>query len=194
MAERACAGGCVDPWLKKGQWSKEEDDILVSHIQKHGHRNWRALPRLAGLARCGKSCRLRWLNYLRPDIRRGNFTQEEEETIISLHQQLGNRWSAIAAKLPGRTDNEIKNVWHARLKKRSKPSSTSSERKRCRLETRECSSDDSNGGSGDSETLLLDENDFEEWEKLLNDDVSHVVDGMSFWRRVFEEGSDLMIF
>ncbi|KAE8708772.1 Transcription repressor MYB6 [Hibiscus syriacus] len=76
------------------------------------------------LLRCGKSCRLRWINYLRPHIKRGNFTLEEEETINQLHEMLGNRWSAIAAKLPGRTDNEIKNVWDTHLKKRLKPYQT----------------------------------------------------------------------
>ncbi|CAN4098138.1 unnamed protein product [Withania somnifera] len=109
---------CEKLGLKRGPWSKEEDDLLINYINKNGHPNWRALPKLAGLLRCGKSCRLRWTNYLRPDIKRGNFTSEEEDTIIRLHEVLGNRWSAIASKLPGRTDNEIKNIWHTRLKKK----------------------------------------------------------------------------
>ncbi|KAL4567474.1 hypothetical protein LXL04_023058 [Taraxacum kok-saghyz] len=109
---------CEKMGLKKGPWSHDEDQILTSYIQQHGHPNWRALPKHAGLLRCGKSCRLRWTNYLRPDIKRGNFSREEEDTIIHLHEMLGNRWSVIATNLPGRTDNEIKNVWHTFLKKR----------------------------------------------------------------------------
>ncbi|MBA0570754.1 hypothetical protein Golob_004368, partial [Gossypium lobatum] len=81
---------CDKMGLKKGPWTHEEDQILISYIQKHGHENWRALPKQAGLLRCGKSCRLRWINYLRPDIKRGNFSLEEEETIIQLHEMLGN--------------------------------------------------------------------------------------------------------
>ncbi|KAM7527299.1 hypothetical protein LguiB_030709 [Lonicera macranthoides] len=109
---------CEKMGLKRGAWTREEDQILTDYIRQHGHGNWRALPKQAGLLRCGKSCRLRWTNYLRPDIKRGNFTKEEEDTIINLHATLGNRWSTIAAKLPGRTDNEIKNVWHTHLKKK----------------------------------------------------------------------------
>nr|QIJ70647.1 MYB transcription factor [Macadamia integrifolia] len=109
---------CDKQGLKKGPWTPEEDEILVEYIKTNGHGSWRSLPKLAGLLRCGKSCRLRWTNYLRPDIKRGPFTLEEEKTIIQLHGMLGNRWAAIASQLPGRTDNEIKNFWNTHLKKR----------------------------------------------------------------------------
>lgn len=109
---------CEKNGLKKGPWTPDEDQKLIDYIQKHGYGNWRTLPKNAGLQRCGKSCRLRWTNYLRPDIKRGRFSFEEEETIIQLHGILGNKWSAIAARLPGRTDNEIKNYWNTHIRKR----------------------------------------------------------------------------
>ncbi|KAK4779005.1 hypothetical protein SAY86_006533 [Trapa natans] len=109
---------CDKVGLKKGPWTPEEDQKLLAYIEEHGHGSWRALPAKAGLHRCGKSCRLRWTNYLRPDIKRGKFSLQEEKTIIQLHALLGNRWSAIANHLPKRTDNEIKNYWNTHLKKR----------------------------------------------------------------------------
>ncbi|KAJ8568219.1 hypothetical protein K7X08_020941 [Anisodus acutangulus] len=108
----------IDEDLKKGPWTPDEDKKLMDYITKNGHTNWQLIPKRAGLNRCGKSCRLRWTNYLRPDIKRGAFSIEEEEIIINLHSLLGNKWSRIAAHLPGRTDNEIKNFYNTHLRKK----------------------------------------------------------------------------
>ncbi|KAL3749898.1 hypothetical protein ACJRO7_010943 [Eucalyptus globulus] len=115
MGRHSC---CHKQKLRKGLWSPEEDEKLLNYIAKFGLGCWSSVPKLAGLQRCGKSCRLRWINYLRPDLKRGAFSQQEESLIIELHAVLGNRWSQIAAHLPGRTDNEIKNLWNSGLKKK----------------------------------------------------------------------------
>ncbi|XP_066358525.1 transcription factor MYB16-like [Miscanthus floridulus] len=112
---------CDKAAVKRGPWSEEEDARLRSYIERHGGSaagGWMALPRKAGLHRCGKSCRLRWLNYLRPGVRHGGFSPEEDRVICALYAAVGSRWSLIAAHLPGRTDNGIKNYWNTRLKKR----------------------------------------------------------------------------
>ncbi|KAG2267654.1 hypothetical protein Bca52824_062209 [Brassica carinata] len=108
---------CEKIGIKKGPWTPEEDIILVSYIQEHGPGNWRSVPTNTGLLRCSKSCRLRWTNYLRPGIKRGNFTPHEERMIIHLQALLGNKWASIASYLPQRTDNDIKNYWNTHLKK-----------------------------------------------------------------------------
>ncbi|XP_044481232.1 transcription factor MYB26-like [Mangifera indica] len=120
MGHHSC---CNQQKVKRGLWSPEEDEKLIRYITTHGYGCWSEVPEKAGLQRCGKSCRLRWINYLRPDIRRGRFTPEEERLIISLHSVVGNRWAHIASHLPGRTDNEIKNYWNSWIKKKiRKPS------------------------------------------------------------------------
>ncbi|BAT75926.1 MYB-like transcription factor ODO1 [Vigna umbellata] len=115
MGRQPC---CDKLGVKKGPWTAEEDKKLINFILTNGQCCWRAVPKLAGLRRCGKSCRLRWTNYLRPDLKRGLLTQAEEQLVIDLHARLGNRWSKIAARLPGRTDNEIKNHWNTHIKKK----------------------------------------------------------------------------
>ncbi|KAK1370803.1 MYB-related transcription factor [Heracleum sosnowskyi] len=115
MGRQPC---CDKVGLKKGPWTSDEDKKLINFILTNGQCCWRAVPKLAGLLRCGKSCRLRWTNYLRPDLKRGLLSEYEENLVIDLHSQLGNRWSKIASNLPGRTDNEIKNHWNTHIKKK----------------------------------------------------------------------------
>ncbi|KAJ9141060.1 hypothetical protein P3X46_031640 [Hevea brasiliensis] len=104
----------------RAAWTALEDKMLMDYVSMHGEGKWDRVAKKIGLRRCGKCCRLRWLNYLKPGIKRGNFSEDEEELIIRLHKLLGNRWSLIAGRLPGRTDSEIKNHWNANLSKTAK--------------------------------------------------------------------------
>ncbi|KAM0985606.1 hypothetical protein ACFX13_013082 [Malus domestica] len=119
---------------RKGPWTAEEDRLLIEYVRVHGEGRWNSVARLAGLKRNGKSCRLRWVNYLRPDLKRGQITPHEERIIVDLHARWGNRWSTIARSLPGRTDNEIKNYWRTHFKKKAvKAPSDASEKAKNRL-------------------------------------------------------------
>ncbi|KAK4487697.1 hypothetical protein RD792_005642, partial [Penstemon davidsonii] len=113
---------CEKVGLKRGRWTEEEDEILRKYIEANGEGSWRSLPKNAGLLRCGKSCRLRWINYLRSDLKRGNISPKEEEIIVNLHASLGNKYVfinyLIINHLPGRTDNEIKNYWNSHLSRK----------------------------------------------------------------------------
>ncbi|CAA0808793.1 Transcription factor MYB82 [Striga hermonthica] len=109
----------VRPNFKKGFWKPEEDMILKKYVETHGEGNWTLVSKKSGLLRGAKSCRLRWKNYLRPNIKRGTMSEDEKDLIIRLHKLLGNRWSLIAGRLPGRTDNEVKNYWNTHMIKKS---------------------------------------------------------------------------
>ncbi|XP_073000311.1 transcription repressor MYB5-like [Typha latifolia] len=109
---------CSKVGVKRGPWTADEDEILANFVRQEGEGKWRTLPKRAGLLRCGKSCRLRWMNYLRPSIKHGPIAPDEEDLILRLHRLLGNRWSLIAGRIPGRTDNEIKNYWNTHLSKK----------------------------------------------------------------------------
>ncbi|KAI4321260.1 hypothetical protein MLD38_034659 [Melastoma candidum] len=105
----------TNPELKKGAWTEEEDALLRNCIERHGEGKWHLIPFRTGLNRCRRSCRLRWLNYLKPNIKRGEFEDDEVDLVIRLHNLLGNRWSLIAGRIPGRTANDVKNYWNTRL-------------------------------------------------------------------------------
>ncbi|XP_065864926.1 trichome differentiation protein GL1-like [Euphorbia lathyris] len=133
MAGQLGWSGLIDEGWRKGPWTAEEDRLLIEYVKSHGEGRWNSVARLAGLKRNGKSCRLRWVNYLRPDLKRGQITPHEENIILELHARWGNRWSTIARSLPGRTDNEIKNYWRTHFKKKVKTVPENCDKARTRM-------------------------------------------------------------
>ncbi|KAH7687576.1 myb proto-oncogene protein plant protein, partial [Dioscorea alata] len=104
--------------VKKGPWTAEEDEILMEYVSRNGPRDWSSIRSKGLLPRTGKSCRLRWVNKLKPDLKTGcKFSPEEEHIVIDLQARFGNKWARIATYLPGRTDNDVKNFWSTRQKR-----------------------------------------------------------------------------
>ncbi|KAK8942765.1 Myb-related protein MYBAS2 [Platanthera zijinensis] len=112
--------------IRKGPWTEQEDLQLVCFVSLFGERRWDFIAKVSGVKRTGKSCRLRWFNYLQPGLKHGRMTPQEERLILELHSEWGNRWSRIAGRLPGRTDNEIKNYWRTHMRKKAQERKMSS--------------------------------------------------------------------
>ncbi|XP_019093300.1 PREDICTED: transcription factor MYB114-like [Camelina sativa] len=177
--------------LRKGAWTAEEDSLLRQCIDKYGEGKWHQVPFRSGLNRRCKSCRERWLNYLNPNINRGEFTSDEIDLLLRLHKLLRNRWSLIAGRLPGRTANDVKNYWKTHFGKKKEPCCTSRTRKRyitCssasqsqELSVAKCQSQSYNGCSQLSEQtevcLSQVSNVYEEKYEFLNSEM----DGESTW-------------
>ncbi|KAF8053380.1 hypothetical protein N665_1422s0004 [Sinapis alba] len=139
---------------RKGPWTEQEDILLVNFVHMFGDRRWDFVAKVSGLNRTGKSCRLRWVNYLHPGLKRGKMTPEEERLVLELHAKWGNRWSKIARKLPGRTDNEIKNYWRTHMRKKAQEkkqqpmSPTSSSSNLCSSSMTTATTQDTGGSNG----------------------------------------------
>eukprot|EP01125_Pyxidicula_operculata_P003412 TRINITY_DN1416_c0_g2_i1.p1 TRINITY_DN1416_c0_g2~~TRINITY_DN1416_c0_g2_i1.p1 ORF type:complete len:303 (-),score=35.94 TRINITY_DN1416_c0_g2_i1:159-1067(-) len=106
--------------MERKKWNNWEDDTLISLIKKYGTKNWRLVAAKLSTQRTAKQCRERWINHLDPDIIKGKLTKEEWNIVVAGQEELGNRWSDIAKLLPGRTPNQIKNVWHAMMRRETK--------------------------------------------------------------------------
>nr|QSD99677.1 MYB family transcription factor [Melilotus albus] len=148
--------------LKKGQWSKEEDELLKAYVTKYGEKNWNTVSKNAGLNRDGKSCRFRWCNHLHPKVKKGSFSKEEEEKVLQLYTKFGGLWSKMAAEFPGRTDNAIKNFWNGRKKRKR-------ERRGLQVDDElNCNVESSLGGSSSQQVDDLQEEEFNIPEKNEN--------------------------
>ncbi|KAL0673201.1 hypothetical protein Bca4012_001182 [Brassica carinata] len=185
----------VQEEYRKGPWTEQEDILLVNFVHMFGDRRWDFVAKVsgpsikrydlvlaAGLNRTGKSCRLRWVNYLHPGLKRGKMTPEEERLVLELHAKWGNRWSKIARKLPGRTDNEIKNYWRTHMRKKAqekkRPMSPTSSSSNCCSSSMTTAATQDTGGSNVKMNQECEEDGY-----YSMDDI---------WREIDQSGSNII--
>jgi hypothetical protein len=109
----------LDPRLLKGSWTRQEDEVIIQYVQTYGNQSWTKLSQLLP-GRIGKQCRERWFNHLNPDLSRGQWTPEEDQRLLAIHEEFGNHWSKIAMHMPTRADNMIKNRWYSTIAKKTR--------------------------------------------------------------------------
>ncbi|XP_042478985.1 transcription factor MYB1-like [Macadamia integrifolia] len=182
--------------FRKGSWTEEEDKLLRRCVEMYGEGKWRHIPARAGLNRCRKSCRLRWLNYLHPDIKRGDFAVDEVDLIIRLHRLLGNRWTLIAGRIPGRTANDVKNFWNSHLSKKLTPEHKLTSSFTHKLHdpvsiatNSRWSRGNSESSSGDQQPQGEEEDEDEEQEGEEGEEEKEA--NSSFWKNLLLEGEEM---
>ena len=106
----------IRPGLVKGNWAKEEDDMVLELVGKFG-KNWSLISKYLP-SRTGKQIRDRFLNTLDSNINRDKFSSEEDQKIIELYLQHGTKWSNIAKFFEKRTGDMIKNRFYSTLRKK----------------------------------------------------------------------------
>ena len=98
---------------ERQRWRAEEDALLRAYVKQYGPREWNLVSQRMNtpLNRDAKSCLERWKNYLKPGIKKGSLTEEEQRLVIRLQAKYGNKWKKIAAEVPGRTAKRLGKWW-----------------------------------------------------------------------------------
>jgi hypothetical protein len=144
----------------KKSWSPQEDQLLNELVKEFGTSSWTKIAE--GLTtRTGKQCRERYHNHLQPNIRKGDWTEEEDRIIVEMQQKLGNQWAKITKMLPGRTDNAVKNRWHAAMRSQGRMVSTDSIQKPRQPRVPMLALDKAGVSSAGSSRIILNEDDYE---------------------------------